>query len=165
MRVKTAVLIRAARVLVEVGQHRLVERDHLAERHQLGELEAVGDHHHVVAGGLAGGELRVDLREEARVVLDDLVVGDLDAGLRGEVLQGLVIRVDVQRPVGERDGARRLLRLPELVGGGLGLRRALLLGGALHAAGGRGQGGGGQAAQLEGGAAAVACGHCVFPIA
>ena len=87
-----------------------------AEAHQVPERRAaVGHHDDVVAGGLLGGQRRPDLRVERRVVVDRLGVGDLDAGLLGEVLQGQVLaleHVDVIRPVGEVHRVVQLLLGP-----------------------------------------------------
>ncbi len=123
-RVDVAVVIaralhQAAGVGVEVRHLRLVEGRQIAQLHQLVEVRAVGDDDDVVADALAGGELRLDLAEERRVLLDDLLVGDLDAGLLGEqverrmVVLVLVARVEVERPVGEVEPAGLLLRRPE----------------------------------------------------
>ena len=100
-RVERPLLEHGPGVGVEVRHQALVERRQLVLRHQLGELEAVGDDHDVVPDGLALGQDRADLLEPGRVVLDDLGVRHRDAGRRGELTQGRVIGVDVERPVGE----------------------------------------------------------------
>ena len=100
-RVERPVLEPRPGVAVEVRHQLLVERYQLVRRYQLGELESVGDDHDVVADGLALAEDRADLVVPGLVLLDDLRVAHRDAGGRGEVLQGLVARVDVEGPVGE----------------------------------------------------------------
>ena len=48
----------------------------------------VGEHDDVAADRLAAAELVLDLAEELVVVVDVVVVGDVDAGLRLELLEG-----------------------------------------------------------------------------
>jgi hypothetical protein len=100
-------------VTVEVLHQALVERRQLALRHQLGKLESVGDHHDVVTDGLAGPQDRVDVVVPGFVVLDDLRVAHRNAGGGREVLQGLMPRIDVERPVGEVDMPVPALTCPE----------------------------------------------------
>ena len=81
----------------------LVQLLHPAQPDQPGG-HPVGEAEGVAAGVLAGGQLRLDLGEELVVVVDVLGVVDLDAGLLREGVQrrvrrGLVVDVDVRRPV------------------------------------------------------------------
>ena len=113
-RVERAVLELGRRVLVEVRQQALVQRDQLAAGEQLGEPEPVGDHHQVVADRLARAwMIGLILLTQYGAFLDDLGVADRDPGGRGELLQRLVAGVDVQRPVGEVHVPVPLLGRPE----------------------------------------------------
>ncbi len=97
--------------LVRVGekgrQPARVQRRQVVAPDKVGEHLPIGDDHQVVAGRAARLQQRSDPRVERLVVLDDLAVGDRDAGCAGEDVErrmavGLARGgVDVQRPVRE----------------------------------------------------------------
>jgi hypothetical protein len=101
----------------------VIQRRQVIELHELVQVDAVGDDDEVVADALAGSQLRLDLSEERRVVLDDFLVVDLDTRLLGEQVQRRVVvlvaraHVHVQRPVREVERAGLRLAGPELLGG------------------------------------------------
>src|SRR3954468_15589875 len=111
VRIEVRVLLHLDQVL-HVRDRRLVEllRPALLD-HQAEVAVVVGEDDDVATGRLAARQLPLDLREERRVVVDVLGVGDVDARLLLEVLERrmrvrLVVRVDVQRPVRELEGLR-----------------------------------------------------------
>ena len=88
-------------VVEDSGQIGVVELLQVAQVvHLLG--HPVGDHEDAAVSRLALVELRLDLAEERRVVVDVLDVLDVDAGAVGELGEGVVLaRIDVARPVGD----------------------------------------------------------------
>ena len=140
-------------VLVEVRTERGVELGRPAVRDQRGEVLAVRDHDDVAAGVLTRPQLREDLTEERRVVVDLVVVGDRDPGLVRELVErGIapVRLVDVEGPVGEVDViARRRgveVHRPARLGSAAGSTRAAR---ARREDRGEAQGADGDAAELD----------------